>query len=233
MRAMIRLKLEMAARVRDFLRNHPLEGPGFTAAVAWFDALLARATGHSTLQQDGIATSRGSTLKRAELRTVLRESLLRHLSGVALVASRERPEFGSLFVLPASNVTHLSFLTAAGRMLTEAEANKEFLASKGLGEAALDDIRKALTELEAVDATSRTARANHVGARADLEAVAAEIIDQVKLLDGAVRYRFRNDPELLAAWKSARNVATRSKKSAEAPVPPEGTAPQAPPAAAA
>jgi hypothetical protein len=230
MKAIVRLKLEMAARARDYLRNHPLAGPGFTAAIIWFDALLARATEHSALQQEGIATERGATVKRAELRSLLRESLLRHLSGVALVAARERPEFGELFVLPAANLNHYSFVTAVGRMLAAAEENREFLTSKGLGEGVLDDIRKALTELEAVDATSRTARANHVGARADLDAVASEISDQVKLLDGAVRYRFRDDPELLAAWKSARNVATRTRKPVELP---ETPASQVPPAAAA
>jgi len=34
----------------------------------------------------------------------------------------------------------------------------------------------------------------------------AEIAEQVKVLDGLVRYRFGDDAELMGAWASARNV---------------------------
>lgn len=37
-------------------------------------------------------------------------------------------------------------------------------------------------------------------------AVAAEIAEQVRLLDGLVRYRFGDNAELMGAWASARNV---------------------------
>ena len=47
----------------------------------------------------------------------------------------------------------------------------------------------------------------HVGARADLKVVAADISKQVRLLDKVVRYRFGDNAELMGAWESARNVA--------------------------
>jgi hypothetical protein len=234
MTGLIRLKLEMGARVRDFFRSHPLAGLGFSAAVVWFDALLARATDHSGLQQEGATTSRGATRRRAELRDYIRESILRHMVGVARVAAKERPELEALFRLPPQKAPHLVFVTSASRILVEAEANKDFLVSKGMGESAIDDLRKALTELETVDTDGHSARAKHVGARADLEAVAADIMDQVALLDGTVRYRFRDDPEILAAWKSARNVPHPSARApVEAPATPQTPTGQQPPAVAA
>jgi hypothetical protein len=39
-----------------------------------------------------------------------------------------------------------------------------------------------------------------------LEAVAAEIARQVRVLDGLMRYRFRNNRELMGEWAGARNV---------------------------
>lgn len=39
-----------------------------------------------------------------------------------------------------------------------------------------------------------------------MSTVTVEIMDLVRLVDGLVRYRFGDDPELMAAWKSARNV---------------------------
>src|SRR2546422_860660 len=52
----------------------------------------------------------------------------------------------------------------------------------------------------------RRAGATNVGASADLQAVAAEVAEQVRVLDGLVRYRFGDDAELMGAWASARNV---------------------------
>ena len=36
--------------------------------------------------------------------------------------------------------------------------------------------------------------------------MAAEITEQVKVLDGLVRYRFGDNAELMGAWASVRNV---------------------------
>jgi len=54
---------------------------------------------------------------------------------------------------------------------------------------------------------TRAAKREHVGASADLDSVVSEISQQVRLLDGLVRYRFGGNAELMGAWASARNVA--------------------------
>jgi len=57
--------------------------------------------------------------------------------------------------------------------------------------------------------------------------VTAEITEQVRLLDGLVRYRFSDNAELMGAWASARNVLgpfkTRSEPPADEGQAPEGT----------
>lgn len=70
----------------------------------------------------------------------------------------------------------------------------------------LDNLGKALDQYEQTLEATRESRLNHVGASADLQAVGVEIIQQVKVLDGLVRYRFGDNPELMGAWVSARNV---------------------------
>jgi len=74
-----------------------------------------------------------------------------------------------------------------------------------------------LGEFEKTLEASGEGRRNHVGASADLKAVAAEIKKQVRALDGMVRYRFGENAELMGAWRSARNVfgPFRSKKEPE------------------
>src|SRR5207302_9606788 len=64
----------------------------------------------------------------------------------------------------------------------------------------------ALTQFEHTLEATRGARREHVGASADLESVVSEISQQVRLLDGLVRYRFGGNAELMGAWASARNV---------------------------
>src|SRR5207237_2154834 len=56
-------------------------------------------------------------------------------------------------------------------------------------------------------AATRAAKREHVGASADLDSVVSEISQQVRSLDGLVRYRFGGNAELMGAWASARNVA--------------------------
>jgi hypothetical protein len=50
-----------------------------------------------------------------------------------------------------------------------------------------------------------------VGASAELEAVADQVVLQVKSMNGANRIRFANQPELLAAWMSASHVFAEPK----------------------
>ncbi len=66
-----------------------------------------------------------------------------------------------------------------------------------------DDLSAALALFETKLEASRAGRREHVGASADLE---AEIAEQVKVLDGLVRFRFGENAELMGAWASARNV---------------------------
>jgi hypothetical protein len=49
-------------------------------------------------------------------------------------------------------------------------------------------------------------RLAHVGASAELDTVADEIVQVVNVMDGLNRFRFTHEPELLAAWESASNV---------------------------
>jgi hypothetical protein len=88
----------------------------------------------------------------------------------------------------------------------------------------LDDLTAALGEFEQTLEAARAGRRDHVGASADLQAVTVEIAEQVRLLDGLVRYRFTANAELMAAWASARNVLGPFKSQGE-PEPGQGDTP--------
>jgi hypothetical protein len=71
----------------------------------------------------------------------------------------------------------------------------------------LDELATALGQYEDTLQATSAGRREHVGAAADLKAVASDISQQLRLLDKVVRYRFGDNAELMGAWESARNVA--------------------------
>ena len=207
MNALLRRRLEMAARVRDFLRAHQMDGVGQGLGLAKLEELLERAENLATQQRTGVAVVRSATKQRQEIRSALQPKILGYLSVVGAVAATQNAELAEQFRMPPPNATHQSLLTMSRAILEKATAQKQLLVSLGMSEQVLDELATALGEYEQTLEATSAGRREHVGARADLKAVAAEISKQLRLLDKVVRYRFGDNPELMGAWDSARNVA--------------------------
>jgi hypothetical protein len=121
-------------------------------------------------------------------------------------AASENVELAVQFRLPRVGPNQ-AFVTMARGMLEKATVHKELLVTRGMSETLLADITAAIEEFEQTLEATRAGRREPVGASADLRAVMAEISEQVKVLDGIVRYRFGDNAELMGAWASAHNVA--------------------------
>jgi hypothetical protein len=117
-----------------------------------------------------------------------------------------------------------AFVTMARGMLDKATANKDLLVKKGMSETLLTDIEATIKSFEHTLEATRTGRRDHVGASADLKAVMAEVSEQVKVLDGVVRYRFGDNAELMGAWASAHSVVGPSGSRTAAPASPAAPA---------
>ena len=215
MNAQLRRRLAMAARARDFLRAHQLEGVDQNLAVAKLEELLERAENLATQQRTGVAAERAATKQRQAVRRVLQPKILGYLSVVGAVAATHNHDLAEQFRMPPADATHQGLLTMSRAILERATAEKELLVKLGMSEQVLDELATALGEYEqTLEATSAGRRA-HVGARGDLQTVGTEISEQLRLLDKLVRYRFGDNSELMTAWKSARNVAGPSKTNEE------------------
>jgi hypothetical protein len=206
MEAKSRRKLEMGTRALDFSRAHPDASPGYTAAVTRLEERLARGEQLASQQREGLLEVRAATARKLELRRAMRQAHLSHLAQVAKVAAREVPELAQKLVLRPGPTTYLAFRTAARGMAAEAQNQKEVLVKHGLVETVLDNLVQALDQFDAAVEQGAGGRQAHVGASAELKAVADEVVQIVNVMDGLNRYRFMNDAELLAAWESASNV---------------------------
>jgi len=206
MKATLRRRLERAMRVRDFLRAHKTEGVAEAAALTRLEELITRLETLAGQQLGGLIAARAATAQREHVRRALQMKLLRYLAGVAAVAAKDNVELAAQFRLPHPDTPNQALVTVARGMLEHATAQKDLLVSRGMSETLLDDIAAAVAEFEKSLEATRTGRRDHVGASADLEAIAGEMGEQVRLLDGLVRYRFGESAELMGAWASARNV---------------------------
>jgi len=217
MNASLRRRLERAVRVRDFIRAHRTDGAGEATALTRLEELIQRADVLSAQQRAGVVATRAATLQRAELRHLLQSKLLMYLAAVGAVAAKGNTELAPQFHLPPQGTNNQAFVTAVRGMLQQATAQKDLLVSRGMSPQLVDDLTAALAKFEQTLEATRAGRRDHVGASADLKSVHTEITEQVRLLDGLVRYRFSDNAELMGAWASVRDVLGPFRSKSEPP----------------
>jgi hypothetical protein len=227
MNAKTRRTLEMGKRALEFSRTHSDASPGYAAALSRLEERLTRAEQLAGQQRNGILESRAASATKRDLRRLMRRSQLVHLASVAEIASKEVPELEQKFLLTDEGTPFLTFRTAARAMQAEAQSRKELLVKHGLADTVLDSLTQALDQFDQAIQQGTEGRREHVGASAELDNVASEIIQVVRVMDGLNRYRFAKDGESLASWESASNTFGPLRSTSVKPAP----TPQAPPTA--
>jgi hypothetical protein len=129
-----------------------------------------------------------------------------HVVGVADLARKDEPSLATQVQYRPSGNTFGGHLAAARGLLAEAEAHQELLTKYGLSAEVLEVYRELLAESEAAVRLGDEGRAGHKGATPHLRALAKEVRQIVRTLDGRNRIRFKNDPKLLGEWISASTV---------------------------
>jgi hypothetical protein len=227
MRERTRRKIEMGRRVLEFTIQHPDPSPAFELATARLKDLLARANQLGEQQIDGRTEVRAAASKKRELRQLIKQGHLNHLTSVARLAAVDEPEALQKLAFPTDATSYLAFQMAANGLVAEAESRKELLVKHGLSEEVLSGLRVRLDEFEAAVQKGDAGRLTHVAATAELDAVSDEVGQVAKVMNGLVRVRSVNQEELLAAWESATSLGfhrTETKPDSDA-VPPAGTTP--------
>jgi hypothetical protein len=226
MNAQSRRKIEMGTRALEFSRAHPDTEPGMLAAVSKLEQLVVRGNEAAGGQRDGFIQVRAGAARKQELRRAMLAVPIAHLAEVGRAAAREEQELGKAFRFKPGADTHLAFRTAARGMAAAAEAHKETLAKYGLVQSVLDELGQLLDQFDAAVTQVNDGRTAHIGATAELHAVAQGIVRTVRAMDGRNRQRFANDAQLLGSWLSASMVLGKSRAGSDGPVAPaEGGTP--------
>ena len=206
MKTALRLRLDMADRVTAFVKAHPDTNP-MTAPVA-ARLLELRDRTPALLEQQRSGTLAVSTA--VEDKTQIREAIqadLKALMKVARQAARKHPEISVHRRGPIGRRGDADLYNAAHVAWTEATALKDTMAGFGLSDELLASLGQNLSAFQDALDRKRQGLAAQVGAAAELESVTQDIMGVVESLDAVHAVRFRNSPEQLAAWTSARNVA--------------------------
>lgn len=206
MKASVRRTIEMSKRVLSYSLAHPDPSPGYSAALERLQKAVAEADLLAARQQDGFKSHRAATGSKQSLRRKIRRNLLIHVCRVGEAAASEVPELTAKFQLTRESVPYLAFRTAARGILAEAQSRRELLVRYGLLDASVENLVKSLDQFDQAIEQGDSARRAHVGASAELDALAEELTQISRLMDGINRSRFDNDPDALAQWQSASNV---------------------------
>ncbi|MEO8634862.1 MAG: hypothetical protein ABI587_06255 [Gemmatimonadales bacterium] len=201
-----RLTLDAGGRGAAFCHTHPDTDPAAIAVATKLDATMGRAeilTGQQVASEQAVSAAVNT---KEEIRLSM-ENGLAATYAISTVAAKTFPDLAIHRRRPRTHASEVTLLTSARVALAEAEANKDRLIPFGLTTAMLDTLRADIPAYGDAVLRQRNAHAAQVGAVSDLRQVCSEVVRLLKSLDAINRLRFKQDPEMLAAWKSARNVA--------------------------
>lgn len=211
MRSGVGRLLDMAERVLYFLGENTLGEPGHQAAKALFEARLGVVKELVARSADGRLTAKAAREGRRNVRDTVEQRHLRHLVTVAEEAKKTDPDRFGLFRMPDPKVRLASFGSALRSMVTAARESEGVLKALGLGETVLADLEEAVAKFDEHSRVASVERSKHTAATKAIGNAAADLVDAIDLLDGIYRYRFGDQPELLARWKNVRDVANRRR----------------------
>lgn len=209
-----RRQIEMALRVRDFVRAHPLDDPGYAVLVSRLESATARADALSAQQRGGLIAVQAAIEHQQVLSDTLLRSLLTHVNRVGRAASKQYPELAKRFTVDAPRVPLLTLGTVARAVLTEAKAHEAQLREYGMLESLLPELEAAITTFEQVAQERTAGRRAHIGARTELKLLRTEIRQVVDLLGSVIRVRFANDAATMAVWNNAKAVIQPARPAA-------------------
>jgi len=193
----------------EFVRAHPDENPATTLVATRLTDLAARASQLLQAQRTQQLAVASSVSLKAGLRDTLEEYFV-SLVGIARSAAEDHPDITVHRRMPRRRTNEATFLTTARVAVAEAAGIKALLEPYGLSDGLLEAMNGDLDAYEAAISRQRNAAAAQVGAGAELRAVVEDVMGVIRNLDALFRVRFRDDPDLRGAWKSARNVAWRA-----------------------
>ena len=165
------------------------------------EALASQTSGLNSAQQATAAREAARQTLRADVQAITR---------TARAMALDTPGLENKFRLPRSG-SDQALLAAARAILKDAEPLKAEFIRHELPASFIDDLHSHVADLEEAMGEQNTGRGAHVTATASIEPTIERGMNAIRKLDAIVRNKFRDDPAALAAWESARHIASAGR----------------------
>lgn len=225
MRSLFRKRLDAGVRIKNLIRANPFPEPNHAAIATRLEEALAEAHTLSVEAEIGRNTAAGAVRARRAIRRDLFVEF-RMITRAVTLAAHEDPSLGAQLTLPAYGISSAGFIAKGRALVAHATAGLEVLSRHGVAAGQLEAITRLLDRYDVEVDRAWDGRRDQVGATGALRARMAELTEIIALLDALYRPRFAADPRLLAAWVSARNIAS-ARPPAPVPGPDPGASGQA------
>ena len=223
MKAKSKRKVEACKRSVRHVADHPLATPNtrLTALVTQLNTLLTSFRDYTADQSGGELEFHSGTITRRQMADLLRADM-RAVNQIARgLPKAEFPGVRELFLMPRSG-SYEALIARANAFLDKIGPIKSVFVERGLPADFDEQLADRLGEVDTASGTRDSGRSDRVGGTAGLDAKASQGIVILREMDSILSYQYRNDPALLASWKSACHV-DRDPSRAEDEEPAEGS----------
>lgn len=218
MNAEVRRSMEMADRVVLFGQSYPSDVPSVAALFERLQVTIERGRELVKLQVSNTEGSKTGTERQDIVRRRLNVGLLRMISRAGKAAAVGNPGLATGFARIPPGVSREGFVAAAESLIAAARSNLAALEPYGVSEPLVDEAQALLAKFASAVASAASAYQARVAARAELDTVPRRIGDIVGRLDGVIRHRHADDPQILEVWASAKHIGGPSRTPTEPPV---------------
>lgn len=204
-------KLEMAARVQEFVRAHPFSDRNQAAVGRRLEQRLAEA--HSLFLK--LHGQRVASSAEAQHRQALRAglaSVMRTVAKIGQLSLGDDARLASRFHTGWRASSNAAFVAEAGSLLEIANEHQDVLIRSGLLRSQLAAFTTGLAEYRKVMAAAPVIAREIDDTGRALRAAVADLDKIVRMLDVFHRALFADDADVLASWTRLRVVATRVRK---------------------
>lgn len=201
-----RMRLDMINAVYAFSQKHKADIVGYVDAVRMLGEKLTRAKLLAAQQETAELQGGAATAEKDALRAEIEADYLVHMVRIARVSLPGDPALRALFRKPRKGINRQAFVAAVRAMLVVAASRKALFIAEGMAETFVEDLEALLVRyLGALD-DQALGDAQRVGAVAELPEVTKDAMALVRRLDAINRKRWQKNPELLAAWRTTKDV---------------------------
>jgi hypothetical protein len=212
-------------RVDEYLAQHPFaDAPAALGLqAAELKEVLAQLSSDAVNQDAGDRFFRAHAKSQHALRSTLYAEHLQPISRVA------RDVFGATgmdkaFRMPKTAKVNQKLIAAAGAMAEAAEKSKDLFLKHGLPQDFIEQLKASAASLGVARIAKTESNRRRVTATAALNEQFKRGRKAVRLLNAILQPRLAKDPELLAAWRSAKRVGPTTASGASETITPEASA---------